>query len=305
MPGDSCYVPPGQTVPPPPGVAAIDPPAVTVQVGATVSFTVEASGVGRPSYQWRRSSDGGLSYVDIAGATGKTYSLAGVNLGDDAAVFLVEVRPGNGTSVVQALSRLAVSSMPGVVLQDGEFLPADWSVAPTVDLAQAVPVHSEERATAGGNPGAFRRMVHQMAQGPSALRVFHTSRTATYDPASKGAIHVIDYAEDCIALSNTTPGFLMDSTLLIEQSGRRFITAATDYGVLPSWSAAPRRASLGVQDFMLFDGPACLPGESCPDFSASAAPLRFGFVRHSTLSFGPPGSVEHGIDNWKVTVWGR
>ena len=44
-------------------------------------------------------------------------------------------------------------------------------------------------------------------------------------------------------------------------------------------------------------------GETCPDFSASAAPMRFGYWR---ISFGGPGgSIAHGIDNWKVTVWKR
>jgi hypothetical protein len=51
-------------------------------------------------------------------------------------------------------------------------------------------------------------------------------------------------------------------------------------------------------DFRLFDGPACATGEACPDFSASAAPMRFGYWR---IVFAAPGqSAAHGIDNWKV-----
>jgi hypothetical protein len=43
-------------------------------------------------YQWRRSSDGGTTYADIAGATAGTYLFAGVNLADDGAVFKAVVR---------------------------------------------------------------------------------------------------------------------------------------------------------------------------------------------------------------------
>jgi len=49
--------------------------------------------------------------------------------------------------------------------------------------------------------------------------------------------------------------------------------------------------------------PPCAAGESCPDFSATAAPMRFGYWR---ISYGMTGdTIAHGIDNWKVTVWRR
>ena len=61
--------------------------------------------------------------------------------------------------------------------------------------------------------------------------------------------------------------------------------------------------SLAPADFRLFDGPACATGEACPDFSASGAPMRFGYWRASLGN--PGGSIAHGIDNWKVTLWKR
>jgi hypothetical protein len=72
-----------------------------------------------------------------------------------------------------------------------------------------------------------------------------------------------------------------------------------------SRAALPLQSSLAAQDFVLLDGPACGAGDSCPDFSASAAPLRFGFVRNSQALAGVAGTIAHGIDNWKVTVWRR
>jgi hypothetical protein len=289
---------------PPLAAASVFPQRLTLQVGGTATLAVGTSGIDSPTYQWRRSSDGGRSYVDIAGATGSTYTLAGVQLTDDATVFRVDVQ-GSGGATAFAVSQLAVSSMPGVVLQDGEFQLADWLVTESASPSQNGPVHTEERAASGGHPDAFRRMQHTMPAGPSALSVFHASQSATYDPTSLGAIYVIDYAEDCIMTSNSTSTYLVDSNLLMEQAGRRYAAVGPPYCQSPGWIALPPRLSFGAKDFVLIDGPACSAGESCPDFSGSAKPLRFGFVRHSQATAGVAGAIVHGIDNWKVTVWRR
>jgi hypothetical protein len=289
--------------PPPAASASIRPAILTALVGTPATFEVETANInGTLSYQWRRSGDAGATFNDIPGATGPTYSLANVNLADDGAVFQVVVR-SNGIEKVRATSRLAVSVTPGVVFEDGEFLPADWLVSPVIDAGHAAFVHIEERLTAGGNPGAFRKMTFQLAPGAGSERVFYIALAAAYDPASLGAIRVIDYAEECIALQTSDTTYT-ESSLVIEQGGRRYLSDdAFHTCVLNTWSPVASRSGLTAQDFRLFDGPACNAGESCPDFSASAPPLRFGYWR---ISFGTPGdSIAHGIDNWKVTVWRR
>jgi hypothetical protein len=283
---------------------SVQPPYVTALVGTPVTYSAEAANIsGSPGYQWSRSSDGGATYVDIAGATSRTYSLPGVNLGDDGAMFQVVVRAGN--VVVRAVSHLVTSATPGLVLEDGEFQPADWLVTPFGDVNLPAPVHSEERVTTGGNPGAFRKMVISIPPQAGSGRVFYTSPAATYDPQTQGAIHVIDYSEDGISLQNSPLSFT-ESAMLLEQAGRRYIANIRDLSpdVLPTlWSAVEIRSSLLAKDFNLIDGPACRTGEACPDFSAQGMPMRFG---HWRISFGTQGDVTaHGIDNWKVTVWRR
>jgi hypothetical protein len=288
--------------PPPPPSASIQPPYITALVGTPVTLTVEASNfTGSLSYQWQRSPDGGSTFVDIPGATGMAYTLASVNVGDDAALFAVTVRGSNGTQS-SAAGRLTVSAIPGIVFEDGEFVAADWLVSPVADPGQVPFVHTEEQVTTGGNPGAFRKMVYQVPAGAGWARLFYASRSAVYDPASQGAIRVIDYAEDCKALHSSETAF-MQSSLVIEQGGRRYLSNSHSICVATSWSAVTSRASLAVSDFRPFDGPACNAGESCPDFSAVALPLRFGYWR---IAYGSQGeSIAHGIDNWKVTVWPR
>lgn len=300
--GSICDTYPESCVPPPPVPSAtIQPSYVTALVGTPVAYDVDTKNItGTLSYQWARSSDGGLTFVPIVGATAARYTLAGVNLADDGAVFQVLVSGSTGAVKVPAFSHLAVSATPGVVFQDTEFASTDWAVSSVADPGQLPFVHTEEQVATGGNPGAYRAMSFKLPQGAGAARLFFSTPSAVYDPAVQGEIRLIDYAEDCIALqpSDTT---YTESGLVLEQSGRRFVSNTSDICVLRAWKPVAARSSMGVQDFRLFDGPACKPGETCLDFSATAAPLHFGYWR---ISFGVPGdSIGHGIDNWKVTVW--
>jgi hypothetical protein len=302
MPSDC---PPGLdcSAQPPAPTANVQPPYVTALVGTPITYSAETANIsGAFTYQWRRSSDGGVNYAEIAGATGKTYTLAGVNLGDDGAMFQVVVRASNAN--VRATSHLAVSATPGVLYEDGEFQAADWLVTPFAGSNGIAPAHAEARMATGGNPGAYRKMVFQIPQQAGSARVLYTSLVATYEPQTQGAIYVIDYSENGISLQANDLTYT-ESAMLLEQGGRRYIANIRDF--LPfipaSWSAVESGSSLRAQDFNLIDGPVCRTGESCPDFSALGPVMRFGYWR---ISFGAQGdSIAHGIDNWKVTVWRR
>lgn len=293
---------PGQPL----ATAWVTPQRISAQVGATVVFSADTVGVDTPAFQWRRSTDGGRNYIDLAGATGASFTLAGANLGDDGALFRVEVRDRSGSIVAAASASLVVSSMPAVVFQDGEFLATDWLLSAIASPAQNGPAHSEALTATGGNPGAYRGMTHEMSTGPSSLRVVHHYQGASYDPVSQGAIHVIDYTEDCIRLNAAVTNRLVDSSPLIEQAGRRYVAKTPNVCNSTRWAAMPARSGLGARDFAILDGPACPSNEACPDFAGNAQPLHFGFVRSAELAASSAAvSIAHGIDNWKVTVWRR
>ena len=295
--------------PTPVPTAFVEPPYVTALVGTPVTFTAEVSNAfGTITYQWARSFDGGRTFVDIAGATGRSYSLGGANLGDDAAVFRVRVTASSSIFSPVALAHLAVSATQGVVFEDGDFPLDNWIASTKADGNAPSILHNEERITTGGNPGAFRQMFVQVIS--QAGGVFHTLQSPAYAPASGGQIYVIDFEEDCMIIQRGTTMASTTSGLMIEQAGRRYLASGLRLGersgfdscASTSWRRM-KRSSLGSQDFRLLDGPACNAGESCPDFSAAGQPLRFGYARSS--SGGPGDSITHGIDNWKVTVWKR
>jgi hypothetical protein len=282
--------------------ASVGPQVATVQVGGTVTFVGTESGIDAPTYQWSRSDDGGSHFVDIAGATGSSFALAGARLTDDAVVLLFSARSADGKVQVQARAVVHVSSMPPVVYQDADFAPADWATSALAVPAIGGPTHDEQQAATGGRPGPFRTMTHRLPSGASSLSVLHSSTMSIYDPATQGAIHVIDYAEDCrVVPANGSIPFIA-STLLVEQAGRSY--KAKGFGCLSSeWSALPSRNGFAATDFDQIAGPACAVGERCPDFTASAAPLRFGYVRSQSQTSGPAATTVHDIDNWKVSVW--
>jgi hypothetical protein len=270
-----------------------------------VVFSVRTPGVDNATYQWQRAPRGfGGPFADIPGATGATYSLAGVQLVDDDVKFQVNVRGGfNGNPVVLASlpAQLTVSSMPGIVFEDSEFALADWAVAAISEPATNGPTHVEEQATSGGNPGAYRKTTITMPPGPTRLLVFDTLQSASYDPAAQGAVYRITFTQDYIAL----PGALgVLPALLIEQDGRRYMANGfMSLGTL-TWNAAAFPAVFDASAFYRVDGPACAAGESCPDFSASGQPIHFGFANSNQGLAGFAGvSGGFGVDNWKVTVW--
>lgn len=289
--------------------AFVEPPYATALVGTSVTFTAEVSNAsGTISYQWARSFDGGKTFVDIAGATGRSYSLNGVSLGDDAAVFRVRVKASSSPYSPAALGHLAVSATPGLVFEDSEFPLDNWIASTKTDEGAPSIAHSEERVTSGGNPGAFRQMFVQVIS--QAGGVFHTLKSPVYDPASAGAIYVIDFSEDCMIIERGTTMVSTISRLMIEQAGRKYLPSSVRLGERSGFDSCAsttwqqmKRSSLGNRDFTLFDGPACDVGESCPDFSATGPPIRFGYARSS--SGGPGASITHGIDNLKVTIWKR
>lgn len=293
---DSCVIPA-----PLPSVV-IEPPSATALVGSTVTYEAQTAHTsGALSYQWSQSSDGGRTFTDLPGATQRSHSATRVNLADDGARFRVQVRHGAGSTII-ATASLAVSATPGIVWEDGDFAPGAWQATPFLAPGSPAFVHTETQVETGGNPGALRRMNDQVSPGSSLSYTTHRTALATYEPQVQGAIRFIDYAEDCIVFSASELSYV-ETGLFFEQGGRRYVTQQLRHLCTARTWARQHRPSLQQADFRQLDGPACAPGEACPDFSAQGAPLHFGYER---LALSMPGSsVVHGIDNWRVTVWRR
>ena len=201
-----------------------------------------------------------------------------------------------------ATARLAVSATPGLVFSDTQFVPSQWQATMAIVAPRPSFAHTEAQVPTDGHPGAFRQMSVLVPPESGSAHVSHLWLASHYDPATQGAIRVIDYAADCIQL-DTSEFAYVESAAFFEQRGRRYFSNdALGQCGRAGWTRGALN-SLRDVDFFIFDGPPCDVGESCPDFSASGAALRFGYLRRS---YGASGeSVVHGIDNWSVTVWRR
>ena len=121
--------------------------------GLTADFNARSGSVVQPSYRWCRTPAGATVCTEIAGATGASYTLVGANLADDGTQLKVTVSDPNGTAF--AVSQLAVSSLPGVVIRDGDFAAADWTAGATLVPPLNGPSFVGSSPATGGHPGAF------------------------------------------------------------------------------------------------------------------------------------------------------
>lgn len=282
---------------PPPALVQVVPAQQIVLAGAGATFRATAQGGGTPqAYRWRRSVDGGQSYADIDGATTATLVLPAVTLADDGLRLQVLVTL-SGSPTLAATARLAVSASPGLVFEDTEFADADWTAEPYVPPGGTPAAHDEARVASGGSPGAWRRMHVTVPAGQGSVAVDHLSARAVHDPAVDGAVRVLDYREQCRA---SAPA---EAALLVEQAGRRYASQGSLACTVDAWGEPVALLALGPEDLTLLGSEPCPAGQACPDFSASGAPLRFGFRR--LFPAQPGATVEQGIDNWRVTVWRR
>jgi hypothetical protein len=297
----------------------VNPGSQGVQVGETAVFyafaTPNGAASGPLAYVWCKSPGGVGPCVEIPGSIDFKLVLTGLNLADNGSVFGVTVRGINATASAQG--NLFVSNTPPVGYRDGEFPLEDWLATATAGAASA-PDPRIERAETGGNPGAFRHITQQIPTTSLDAIYFSESRTAVYDPATQGAVYGIEIACDIamlVSLGPDVPYYSIGVAALVTQGGRKYTPKESacrgSSSVGTVWTAAAE-ADLGLprqsaEYFRIVDGPPCGAAEACPDFSAGASPLGFGYAVGVFVPYGAPlaPKFEFGVDNFKVTVWRR
>ena len=144
------------------------------------------------------------------------------------------------------------------------------------------------------------------------MNLLNFTASAVYDPATQGAIYLIEFSLDCNNIAVTRYQSFSNYWLLtLEQGGRRFMpdrnAAATCYS--PGWFTRGW-FGFGAAAFKSVDGPPCYARATCPDFSSQGLPLRLGMAYTVQLRSPLPaaGAVsaphyEQALDNFKATVW--
>lgn len=112
---DGASSPPGTNTPsapssPPPSIT-VQPADRSVAAGAAASFSVSASGT-IDSYRWQSSTDAGVTWSDVAGATTSTLAIPATKVEDNNLRLRVLIT-GAGTTVTSATARLTVTAPSG------------------------------------------------------------------------------------------------------------------------------------------------------------------------------------------------
>ena len=81
--------------------------------GTTVNMNVVASGTGL-SYQWQLSTDGGVTYNPVSGATSSTLTLTGISTSMNSNKYRAVVTSASCNSVTSSAATLSVNALPTV-----------------------------------------------------------------------------------------------------------------------------------------------------------------------------------------------
>ncbi len=312
FPDTSCLNTPqgcGGTSPPAQPSVSMTPQRPIVEVGKPLHFNVSTDAIS-PTYRWCWKPKGADACTEIAGVTGPNYTLEAANLADDGGLVLATVTGGNGEATAGTL--VAVSSMPAVTFTDTEFPESDWSVVTIANPPLSGLLFSAKRIASGGNPGAYRLLMLDLPLEVRTVNLLNSSAAAVYDPATQGAIYLIEFNLGCNNIAVTiNPSYSNYWLPVLEQGGRRFIpdrnAGATCYS--PGWYTRGWVA-FDAAGFKLVDGPSCGASESCPDFSSQGLPLRLGMAYNVELRAPLPAAstasaphFEQGFDNFKAAVW--
>lgn len=93
----------------------LEPTAQSVAESATAPFSVRALHAGVPTYQWQREPAAGGGFVNISGATSRTYAGAATLLANNGDKFRCVLNPGTGTEKISRSVTLTVTSAAGFV----------------------------------------------------------------------------------------------------------------------------------------------------------------------------------------------
>ncbi|MCJ7821007.1 MAG: immunoglobulin domain-containing protein, partial [Bacteroidales bacterium] len=110
------------------------PASLNLCEGAPASFTVNAGLTTAPSFQWEISSDGGLNWTPISGATLATYTIAAAATADNGTAYRAVITSSCGSSVTSMPAYLTVNELPEIITPPDNLTVCEYSIADfTVD----------------------------------------------------------------------------------------------------------------------------------------------------------------------------
>ncbi|GAB3122352.1 beta strand repeat-containing protein [Glaciibacter psychrotolerans] len=289
-----------------------NPADQTVNPGASASFTAHASGVPVPTVQWQRSTNGGASYTNIAGATNTTYTFTAV-AGDDGnmyrAVFTNSASSATATGATLLVgtapaftsantttfsvgaagsSAITTSGIPSATLsRTGAQFPAWLTLTDNGDGTGSL------TGTPPAGAGATYVFTLRAANGfaPSASQIF--TLNVDQSPTITSADHATFTVGSAGTFAVTTTSGYPTATALTETgslpSGVTFVDYGDGTAVLSGTPAAGTAGTYDVTVRATATGGATAPAVQSFTLTVHGPPL-FTSADHATLVVGQAGS---------------
>ncbi len=105
------------------------PASLTLCEGQPAVFTVNAGLTTNPSYQWEISSDGGMTWAPLAGATAATYTIAVAATSDNNTAYRAVVSSTCGSSITSLPAFLTVNELPEIIDQPDDVTICEYAIA--------------------------------------------------------------------------------------------------------------------------------------------------------------------------------
>lgn len=170
---------------------ATDPTSTTLCVGANNTFTALGTGTGT-GYQWQLSTDGGLNFNNIAGATSSNYTVTGITAGMNGNQYRVVLSGTCSPAVTSAAATLTVVSPP--VISNS---PTDDQICETGTLSFSV------TATGAG-------IIYQWQSSPDGITYTNIANGGIYSGANTATLTLTNIPSSVhdyryrVSLSNAT-----------------------------------------------------------------------------------------------------
>ena len=201
---------------------------------------------------------------------------------------------------VLAFATLIPAAADAAVIFDGTFAPADWT---TTDVSTGTVATSTVQSPTDGNPDFSRQIAWNSDPWTGSLSVvtLNIYNGFVYDPSVSGAIDALTISFDVrnLRISGGNGGLYYRA--LLEQGGMYYGTSPSPF--LP----ATALASFSWNASLASDWDLAGAATGMPDFSASGAPIRFGY-RPGTLYTCPANVVcaplegVDAVDNFRLSV---
>jgi len=213
----------------------IQPVSVTACVGTNASFTATASGSSL-TYQWQVSTDAGVTYTNIVGATAATFSITGVVATQNNNRYRVNVFSCTPTPITSAAATLTVNTLAALTTQPTSVVLCEGNTASFTVAAVGTGVTFQWQVSTTGCGGTFTNIAGATTNTLAVANTIASQNGYAYRVVVTGTCNTVTSA--CAALTVNTAVVITTqpastSACLPTQTSASFSIAAT--GTLPTY----------------------------------------------------------------------